>query len=116
MSATVPFWIEAVVAGLLLASGVLSLIAALGMVRLKDFFQRLHPPALANTLGAWCACLASVAFFSATTAQPVLHALILNLLLAITAPITTVLLARAALFRQRQRGQNVPPALGQRKR
>ena len=114
MSATVPFWVEAMVAAFLLASGVLSLIAALGIVRLKGFFQRLHPPALANTLGAWCACFASVAYFSASAAQPVLHALILNLLLAITAPITTVLLARAALFRQRQSGREVPPPLGQR--
>ena len=102
MTTHIPIWIEAVVATLMIASGLLSLIAALGLVRLREFFQRLHPPALANTLGAWCACLASIAYFSALEGRPVLYPVILNVLLAITAPITTALLARAALFRMRQ--------------
>jgi multicomponent K+:H+ antiporter subunit G len=36
----------------------------------------------------------------------------INVLLAITAPVTTVLLARAALFRRRQAGDALPPPLG----
>jgi multicomponent K+:H+ antiporter subunit G len=81
-------------------------------VRLKDFFQRMHPPALASTLGAWCVALASILYFSALHGELHLRAWVVNLLLAITAPITTLLLARAALFRARQRGENVPPPLG----
>jgi multicomponent K+:H+ antiporter subunit G len=102
MSAPPPIWLEAIVAALMIASGLLSLIAALGIVRLRDFFQRLHPPALANTLAAWCACFASIAYLSTAEGRPLLYPVVLNVLLAITAPITTALLARAALFRARQ--------------
>ena len=102
MSIDLPIWVDTIVAALMIASGVLSLIAALGIVRLPDFFQRLHAPALANTLGAWCACGASVVFLSMAEARLLLYPLLLNVLLAITAPITTTLLARAALFRTRR--------------
>ena len=108
-------WIEAVVALLLVASGLLAVAGALGLVRLRDFFQRMHPPALANTLATWCAALASVVYFSALASTLVLYPLVINVLLAITAPVTTVLLARAALLRKRAAGAAVPPPLGERR-
>ena len=108
---TVPFWIEALVSALLLLSGLLSLVASIGIVRLKDFFQRMHPPALANTCGAWCVTLGTIIYFSSLEGRPALYACVINILVAITAPVTTTLLARAALFRQRQRDEDVPPAL-----
>jgi multicomponent K+:H+ antiporter subunit G len=111
MSGTLPLWVEVLVALLLLASGALCVTAALGFLRLRDFFQRMHPPALANTLAAWCAALASVIYFSALDAQLALYPLVINVLLAITAPVTTVLLARAALLRKREAGAAVPPPL-----
>jgi multicomponent K+:H+ antiporter subunit G len=78
-------------------------------LRLKDFFQRMHPPALASTLGAWCMALASIIFFSALDGEPILHAWLIPVLLAITVPVTTLLLARTGLFRQRMAGDDVPP-------
>ena len=104
-----PLWLEAVVALLLLTSGVFTLAAAWGLVRLKDFFQRMHPPALASTLGAWCVALASILYFSALKSSPVLHAWLIPILLAITVPVTTLLLARTSLFRKRIAGEDVPP-------
>ena len=80
-------------------------------MRLRDFFQRMHAPALASTLAAWCVTLASILYFSSLQGGLTLQALLINVLLAITAPVTTVLLARAALFRKRQRGEDVPPPL-----
>jgi multicomponent K+:H+ antiporter subunit G len=109
-------WIEAIVATLLVASGLLAVTGALGLLRLREFFQRMHPPALANTLAAWCAALASVVYFSALTATLVLYPFVINVLLAITAPVTTVLLARAALLRKRAVGAAVPPPLGERRK
>ena len=106
-----PLWIEIVIAALLVVSGVLAVTAALGLVRLKDFFQRMHPPALANTLSAWCISLSSILYFSVLGGGLTLQAWVINILLAITAPVTTVLLARAALFRKRQSGEKVPPPL-----
>ena len=78
------------------------------MLRLKDFFQRMHPPALASTLGAWCVALASIVYFSALKSTPVLHAWLIPILLAITVPVTTLLLARTSLFRKRMAGEDVP--------
>ena len=109
----VPYWVELLASLLFAASGLLALTGALGLVRLKTFFQRMHPPALGATLGTWCACAAWVAYFSALEGALVLHAWLLPILLCITVPITTILLARAALFRKRAAGDDVPPPLSQ---
>ena len=53
-------WGEYVVAFLLLGSGIVVLIAALGLWRLPDFFTRMHAPALASTLAAWIVTLSSI--------------------------------------------------------
>jgi multicomponent K+:H+ antiporter subunit G len=107
----VPYWVELLVSLLLVASGIMTLTGAIGLVRLKTFFQRMHPPALGATLGTWCACGASIAYFSSLQAGPVIHAWLVPILLAITLPITTLLLARAGLFRKREAGEEVPPPL-----
>ena len=104
-----PFWVEVITALLLVASSLFALTGALGLLRMKDFFQRMHPPALASTLGAWCVALASILYFSVLNAEPVIHAWLIPVLLAITVPVTTLLLARTALFRQRMAGDDVPP-------
>ncbi|MGV8920147.1 MAG: Na+/H+ antiporter subunit G [Pseudomonas sp.] len=104
-----PFWAQVITALLLLASSLFALTGALGLLRMKDFFQRMHPPALASTLGAWCVALASIIYFSALNNEPVLHASLIPVLLAITVPVTTLLLARTGLFRHRTAGDDVPP-------
>jgi multicomponent K+:H+ antiporter subunit G len=111
MSAVVPLWVEAVTAVLLVASGLFSLTGAVGLLRLQDFFQRMHPPTLAYTFGAWCVTLASIVYFSALDARPSLHVWVIIILLSITAPVTTILLARVGLFRRRRAGEDVPPPL-----
>lgn len=98
----VPLWAEILVSLLLLASAVFTLAAAIGVVRLQSFFQRMHPPALIYTGAAWCVTLASITYFSAQGHGLVLHVWIIIILLSVTVPIATVLLARAALFRNRQ--------------
>ena len=103
-----PLWMEIVVAVLLVLSSVFALIGAIGLLRMKDFFQRMHPPALASTLGAWSVALASIIYFSALKSELVLHGWLIPVLLAITVPVTTLLLARTSLFRKRMAGENVP--------
>lgn len=102
---------EIVVALLLLASAVVVLIAALGLRRLPDFFSRMHAPALASTLAAWIVTLASIVHFSSRGGGLALHVWLIIIVLSITAPVTTVVLARAALFRRRQAGDALPPPL-----
>jgi multicomponent K+:H+ antiporter subunit G len=108
--------VEVLVALLLVGSGLLALVAALGLLRAGSFFQRMHPPALANTLAAWCTCMASAAYFSALEWRAVLAPLVINLVVVVTAPLGTLLLARAALFRARASGADVPPPLGEERR
>jgi multicomponent K+:H+ antiporter subunit G len=108
----VPFWVEALVAILLAASGVFVLLSAIGFLRLPDFFLRLHPPALAYTFGSWCVTLAGILYYSALESRAVLHPWLIIVLLSITVPVTTLLLARVALFRRRSAGAaDTPPPL-----
>ena len=102
---------EIIVSVLLLGSGVVVLVAALGLLRLKDFFLRMHAPALASTLAAWIVTLASIVHFSTRGGGLALHVWLIIIVLSITAPVTTIVLARAALFRRRQAGDALPPPL-----
>jgi multicomponent K+:H+ antiporter subunit G len=103
-------FVDAIVAALLLLSGALSLVAALGLLRLPDFFQRMHAPALATTLGTWCAALASIIHFWVTDFG--LRGTVVVILLGVTAPVTTVVLARATLFRRRAAEASGPGETG----
>ena len=96
-------WVDLIVAGLLFASGLLVVVSAVGFLRLREFFLRMHPPALAYTLAAWCVAGAAALYLSVAQDRLVLHPLLLPALLALTVPVTTVLLARVSLFRQRKR-------------
>jgi multicomponent K+:H+ antiporter subunit G len=109
MNSGAPFWVEAVVAMLLVLSGIFVLISALGFAYLQDFFLRMHPPALAYTFGSWCVTLAGILYFSTLQSRLVLHPLLIIVILSITVPVTTLLLARAALFRRRLAGVAATP-------
>lgn len=109
---TLPFWVEIIVAALLILSAVLTLGASWGLIRMRNFFQRMHPPALAYVGASWCVTFASIIYFSARSQGLQLHVWLIIILLSITVPVTAVLLSRAALFRGRQVGQpGMPPAL-----
>lgn len=112
MNGDVPFWTEVVVAALLVLSGVFVVISAIGFLRLPDFFLRMHPPALAYALGSWCVTLAGILYFSMLASRPVLHPWLIIIMLSITVPVTTLLLARVALLRRRIAGTaDTPPPL-----
>ncbi|MCV2353427.1 Na+/H+ antiporter subunit G [Paucibacter sp. B2R-40] len=109
-------WIEVPVGILLLISAAFCLAAAVGVLRFKTFFMRMHPPALAFTLATWCVALATIIYFSALEQGLALDAWLIIILLALTVPVTTIMLARTALFRTRTRQsseEEVPPALSQ---
>lgn len=104
--------IDIVVSVLLLVSGIAALTGALGLLRLPDFFLRMHAPGLAYSLGSWSVTLASILHFTNGATELSLHVWLIIILLSISTPVTTVLLARAALFRGRQAGDELPPPLG----
>ncbi|HET7925721.1 MAG TPA: monovalent cation/H(+) antiporter subunit G, partial [Rhodanobacteraceae bacterium] len=98
-----PAWAAMPAAILLIVAGLLGAIGAIGLVRLPDFFTRMHPPAMGSTLGAGCVLLASILVSSAAAGRPVVHALLITLFIVITAPVTAMLLARAAVYRRERR-------------
>ena len=111
MNASSPFWIDALTAGLVVIGAVAALIGSFGLLRLGTFFQRVHAPTLGATVGTWAFTAATVSQVSFAAGQPHVHVLLLAVLVALTAPVTTVLLMRAALFRARMRGDADVPLL-----
>ena len=108
MSASTPPWVDALT-GLLAAFGALAaLIGSFGVLRLRSFFQRVHAPTLGSTLGTWSLTLATVVQASFEHGQVYVHALLIAVFIALTSPVTTVFLMRAAVFRGRQRGTEIP--------
>lgn len=88
---------EYVVALLILLGAAFALLGAIGLVRLPDFFCRLHGPGMATTLGTGSMALASALYFSMRHASPSWPEIACMLFLFITAPVTAQLLAKAAL-------------------
>lgn len=114
MTPELSLWIEVPVAALLVVSGLFTLAAGIGVLRFKTFFMRMHPPALAFSLSAWCVTLATIVYFSAQDGALALHAWLIIIFLSMTVPVTTTLLARTDLFRARtspQRAGEVPAPL-----
>jgi len=87
--------IEGLVALMLLVGSFFTLVGAVGLVRLPDFFMRLHAPTKATTLGVGGMLLASIAY--SLNHGVTLHELLITLFLFVTAPVSASLLAKAAL-------------------
>jgi multicomponent K+:H+ antiporter subunit G len=92
--------LEFLIAFLLVAGGVFALLGSFGLAKLGDFYNRLHGPTKATTLGVGSALLASCLWFSTRGAGLSLHELLITLFLALTAPVSAHQLARAALRRR----------------
>lgn len=110
MSAGLPLWAEVLTAVFAVLGAAFAAIGAFGLVRLPTFFQRIHAPTLGATVGVWCITLATIIYFSVQGNSLFLRAVLITLFVTLTAPVTTIFLMRAALFRERQRGGEVPPA------
>ena len=98
---------------LVLAGAALALLGSIGLLRLPTFFERVHAPSIIATLGCWLIMHGTVLYFSVADHSLALHALLIAVFVAITVPIMSIFLMRAALFRARQMGLDVPPSLSQ---
>jgi multicomponent K+:H+ antiporter subunit G len=88
------------IAGLLVVLGAfLAFSGALGLVRLKTFYERVHPPTMGTTLGTGLVLVASMLYFTTTESRPVLHEVLIGLFMTLSTPVTYMLLVRAALHR-----------------
>jgi multicomponent K+:H+ antiporter subunit G len=112
-AAGLPAWAALLTALLLLLGAGLTLTGSLGLLRLQSFYERIHAPTLGTTLGIGCVLLASMVFFSALQARLVLHELLIAAFMVVTTPVTLMLLARAALYRDRREGRDEVPPVSQ---
>jgi multicomponent K+:H+ antiporter subunit G len=96
-----PLWATVPATLLLITGGVLTLIGSLGLLRLRDFYSRMHPPTLGATVGTGCVLIASMLVSSALLHRPVIHELLITLFLVVTSPVTAILLMRAARSRSK---------------
>lgn len=112
-SLPLPWWAETLVAALVILGAAVTAVGSFGLVRLPTFFRRIHAPTLGATLGVWAITAATVIYFSVQGFQLFLHAILITFFIALTAPVTTIFLMRAALFRERQHGNpKAPPPSG----
>ena len=110
MSTALPLWAEILTALFAVVGAAFAAIGSFGLVRIPTFFRRIHTPTLGATLGVWCITFATIVYFSVQGKSLFVHALLIALFVALTAPVTTIFLMRAALFRERQKKADVPPA------
>lgn len=101
-----PAWAVVPAAILLVAGGVVTLVGSLGLLRLPDFFARMHGPSMGNTVGAGCVLLASMLTSSALAGRPIVHELLITLFIVMSSPVTSMMLMSAALYRNLARGSD----------
>lgn len=109
--AALPLWAEITIAAMVLTGATNALLGSWGLLRLKTYFERVHAPSIIATMGCWCIMLGTIVYFSLQGQGLALHALLIALFVAITVPVTNIFLMRAALFRARREGNDVPPSL-----
>lgn len=102
--------VEIAIAALLMVGTFFVLVGSFGLVKLSEFFKRLHGPTKATTLGVGCILVASIGYHAMRGDGFVLREILITLFLFITAPISAHLMARAALKLHPQQRPAQPPA------
>ena len=94
---TLSIWVALPVSFLMILGGLLVLVGALGLMRLPNFYQRIHGPAITVT---------SMAYFTALQSRPVIHEVVISLFILMTAPVVAMLIMRAAVYRDLRAGRS----------
>lgn len=104
---TLPWWAALPVAFLLVLGGLVALTGAIGLFRLRTFYQRIHGPAITITLGAGCILIASMLYFTIGQDRLVIHELLITVFVLMSAPVVAMLIMRAAVHRDLRAGRSV---------
>ena len=110
----IPVWVALLVGSLALMGSLLTLLGCMGLARFDSFYQRIHAPTLGTSFGAIFILLASILYFSVSGQRLAVHEVVIVIFVSLTTPVTLMLLARAALYRDRAEShENVPASFGQ---
>jgi len=104
-----PAWAAILVALLTLAGAAVTLTGSIGLLRVKNFYDRLHPPTLGSSGGTLLIVIASILCFSVLRSRLSVHEVLIALFVTLTTPVTFMLLARAAVYRDRVEGSDSVP-------
>lgn len=88
---------DIIIAALLVVGFFFILLGAFALVKLSDFFRRVHGPAKASTLGVGCILIASILYHAVNGSGVHPRELLITVFLFLTAPISAHLMSRAAL-------------------
>jgi monovalent cation/proton antiporter, MnhG/PhaG subunit len=109
MIADLPLWLSILVSVLVVGGALLTMAGCFGMVRLQNFYLRIHAPTMGTSMGGGLILLASAIYFTITRDRLIVHEMIIFLFVTVTTPVTLMLLARATLFRDRIEGNDGVP-------
>jgi multicomponent K+:H+ antiporter subunit G len=105
-----PAWAAWIIVILAVTGAGFALTGALGLIRLKTFYERVHAPTLGATLGAFLILSGSMLLLTLVEGHVVLRDALIGLFITITTPVTMLLLARAAAHRDRtEKSPKAPP-------
>jgi|SaaInl5LU_22_DNA_1037371.scaffolds.fasta_scaffold00588_22 multicomponent K+:H+ antiporter subunit G len=91
------FYTELLISILLLSGGGFVLVGSIGLLRLQDFYSRLHAPTKASTLGLGGILIGSMVYMYHLQGYVSINELLITLFLVITAPVTAHILAKVAM-------------------
>jgi len=92
-----PVGIQIAVSIFLVAGALLTFLGSFGIVKLPDYYSRLHPPAKNTTVGLGSILFASVLFFSYIEPGLTIREFLITIFLFLTAPVSAHLMAKCAL-------------------
>lgn len=105
--------LEIALVALLAVASFFILVGSFGLVKLGDFFKRLHGPTKASTLGVGCVLLASIGYHALLGEGLQLRELLITVFVFITAPISAHMMAKAALSLMMESRPQLPGAPGE---
>ncbi|GEK11127.1 Na+/H+ antiporter subunit G [Pseudoalteromonas peptidolytica] len=88
---------EWIISILLLLGGSFVLVGSIGLVKMPDFFMRLHGPTKATTLGMACLLTSAIVYFSTTSDGISVKEILISIFLLLTAPISGYMLIKSAI-------------------
>lgn len=91
--------VEFLAIALLILGAIFILIGAIGLVKLPDFYTRLHAPTKATTLGIGSILIASMLLHLVNDRGINIQELVISMFLFITAPVSAYMMAKAAIHR-----------------
>lgn len=91
--------IEWIAIALLILGALFILVGAIGLVKLPDFYMRLHAPTKASTLGIGSILIASMLLHMVDDRGINVQELVISFFMFITAPVSAYMMAKAAIHR-----------------